>query len=310
MRSKAMVLGLSGVLLAASAGWLVFADGSRQSGAAASQAMPADDSAQATPLAASSSPSADASDASAQQRFLSEVAGLVITPVAAIPAAAPSPDNAPCGGLAPSSAEARAMAAQGWIITSDHKAGPYRLIAAVGREQAGTSGTCLRGDGRIALFQNGQIRALVQEQSPAGDQPTRIASLDPLDQGGFRLFDGDYLGQAVAGLQIGSDGSVRIIPQAKVDTACGGRARVPNLYNLPINRAHDVLARHGWVPAGGQGQNGVPAPEDCAGTGLGFCNYAYQGAQGRLTVTTAGEADYPPVVGYGVECTGQAGGAG
>ncbi len=260
-------------------------------------------------------------------RFRSDVAELIITPTEQLPAWRGLASDYPCRNQSPQSAEAEAVAGQGWLIMAEADAAGYRLVTFAGHAQSGTSMTCLRSDGGIALFRDGVLRALVQERRrppPAverdaialfGMRPTLLGALEPLDQGGFRIFDGDYVGRAVADLQVAPDGSVSITPQAAVDTVCGGRLQLPNIHNMPINRARANLVDHGWVPTLRSSDNppetarevgfvkqGLPEVETCSGTGVGYCNFAYHKAGAVLTVTTAGEASNPPVVGYRMQC--------
>ena len=103
-------------------------------------------------------------------------------------------------------------------------------------------------------------------------------------------------------------------PVAASDGVCGGRAKVPNINNMPIDKARAALKANGWEPVPSSEQDrtdsrvaelvklGVIEAEACSGTGLGYCSYNYRGEAGTLSVTTAGDNDYPSVSDYDVKC--------
>ncbi len=204
----------------------------------------------------------------------------------------------------------RQVIAAGWAVTRETALGPYHVVSFVRGAEPGTSGACRLLDGNIGIFRGADLVAIAY--APGGG--AAIGSVRPFGTDALRIWDGDVLSQPVADLQIGPDGSPAIRPLAAEERVCGGKATVPNIYGRPIDQARAMLQRSGWTPAPPDSREGhdsrvdalvrrgVPEVEDCAGTGFGFCAFAYRGAAGTLRVSTAGEGDSPAVAGYGVDC--------
>lgn len=316
LRVAALVMGVVGVALAGVAAWPLASSGAGSREAGARDVAEAPATAQAADILPAESKLA--ADARQIGLYRSEVAGIVIVPADQIPANNHPASREPCHENEFPSPEARLVAGKGWTVTDEKKAGAYHLVAFVGQTQAGMSNICLRGNGGIALFRDGGLRALVQESRGLTDLPpsesfpaARLAFLRAPDQGGLRIFDGNVTGGApVADMHFDANGTVRIAAQAAVDTVCADRAQVPNIDDMSIYQA-----RYGWVPAITRFEDqmeresaeaiagpGLPEVESCSGTGVGYCGFAYQGKAGILKVTTVGDADEPYVVGYSTDC--------
>jgi hypothetical protein len=211
--------------------------------------------------------------------------------------------------IQPKSPAAKLVAAQGWAVTADVPMGSYRAVSFAGQMEAGTSGTCTITQGNVAVFDGDRLVALAYGKLP---EDPAIGNLTALEGGAVRVWDGDLVGSPVGDLRVEADGTLRLGKLADEESVCKGRAKVPNVYGMPIDKARKVLAASGWNPVRGGASSesrqaglvkrGIAEAESCAGTGLAYCDFGYSGPAGRLTVTTAGEKSLPSVVGYDVNC--------
>ena len=206
---------------------------------------------------------------------------------------------------------AEAIRRAGWAVTGEAEAGGYQIVSFVGSMEPGTSGTCQLTDGNIALFHDGALKALVYGAKGG----SAIGSIKPAN-GGLRIMDGDLVSAPVADVQFADAGAVAIVPVAASDNVCDGTASVPNIHDMPINAARKKLIAAGWVPASRDtpvsemedprafdlSRQGLPEVDSCSGTGMGYCSFAYNGTAGHLSVTTVGDAEWPAVSHYGVDC--------
>lgn len=248
--------------------------------------------------------------------FASEVKALVITRIATLPRAPSDRGDGMCDHLLkpPVSEAGRAVVAKGWQVTAEHRVGRYQAVSFIGRQEQGTSGSCLLGAGNIALFQGGALKAII---ATSDDERPSVARIAPIEGGGLRIWDGDFLSQPVADLQVAADGAATIRPVAPRELVCKGKASVPNIYGMPIDKARTALRKAGWTPAPNTSAETVPGDsraidlakqglvevEDCSGTGFGYCGFTYKGpADTGLSVTTVGDAAMPIVAGYGASC--------
>ena len=244
-------------------------------------------------------------------RVVSELKDIRMKPLANLPMAGDAIDRGDCSQLViqPKSAAARLVAAQGWAVMSDMPLGPYRAISFAGQMEAATSGTCSITQGNVAVFENGRLIALAYGKSA---EDTAIGRLAPLESGAVRIWDGDIAPSPAGDLHVDRDGTLRLSRVADADAVCQGRAKVPNVYNMPIDKARKALIANGWNPVrgGASGEprqsalvrRGIVETESCAGTGLAFCDFGYTGPAGKLTLTTVGEGALPSVTDYDVKC--------
>lgn len=243
----------------------------------------------------------------------SEVKALAIVAVREIPKAPPNPgERNLCSHLTakPVSEPAHIVAGQGWTVTGEVRlASGEQAVSFAGRFEPGTSGSCLVSEGNVAIFRDGALLAIAYAPKGANDT---IGQVLPLADGQARIWSGDYLRQPLADLRV-EDGTVALVPLAAQEVLCGGRAVVPNIYGLSIDKARKLLEAKGWTPLRGE----KPAPESreadlvklgivevdsCSGTGFGFCSFGYKGPGGGLSVTTVGDGEYPAVSGYDAAC--------
>jgi hypothetical protein len=211
--------------------------------------------------------------------------------------------------IQPKSAAAKVVAAQGWAVMADVPLGSYRAVSFAGQMEAGTSGTCTITQGNVAVFDGDRLLALAYGKSP---EDTAIGNLTALEGGAVRVWDGDLVGSPVGDLRVEADGTLHLGKLADEESVCKGRARVPNVYGMPIDKARKSLADKGWKPVrikpdgesrqAGLIKRGIVEAESCAGTGLAYCSFSYTGAAGALSLVTAGEKALPNVVGYDVNC--------
>jgi hypothetical protein len=246
---------------------------------------------------------------------VSELAGLKFIRLDKLPAAPGGADTDACSSfiVQPSTPAGRLVAARGWSVTGEAKVGMLQAVSFAGSFEQGTSGTCTIGDGNVAIFDNDQLIAIAYAERSSNQSIGRIVGLE---NGGARVWDGDFLSTPIGDIELTDDSLLRLGKLAREETLCGGKAVVPNIYNMPINKARAALSEKGWTPVAGEPKTdpaefgreidlikqGIVEVDSCSGTGLAYCGYKYRGPAGTLSVTTAGENDLPSVVGYEVNC--------
>lgn len=250
--------------------------------------------------------------------FASEVGTLRITPTATLPRAPTDGGDDMCEHLlkAPVTEAGRSIVGKGWKVTAEHRVGRYQAVSFIGRQEQGTSGSCQLGAGHVALFQGTALKAII---ATSDEELPGVARIEPIEGGGLRIWDGDFLSQPVADLQVAVDGAATVRPVAPREMVCKGKASVPNIYGMPIDKARATLRKAGWTPAPNTSaetgpsdsraidlaKQGVVEVDDCSGTGFGYCAFNYKGPAGTgLSVTTVGDAEMPLVSGYGADCGG------
>lgn len=247
-----------------------------------------------------------------------QAGALELALLATLPAnPAADPGEALCSvlGDAPITAAGQLVASAGWKVTGELEMGALILVSFVGRVEQGTSGSCLLGDGNVGIFQDGALQGLIY--APEGSE-LGIGSMQPLEGDRIRIWDGDYLSQPLADLQIVGGDLVILTQVASRDSFCEGAVTVPNIYGLPLHLARRMLLAEGWTPAAisdpptmgwtAEMRRDWPELEDCSGTGFGYCSWSYAKiADEGLSVTTAGEApegSSPTVIDFGATCGG------
>jgi len=245
-------------------------------------------------------------------RVISELKDIRMRAITSLPRAGGSASDrggCPSFVIQPKSAAAKAVAAQGWAVMADLPLGSYRAVGFAGQLEAGTSGTCNITQGNVGVFDGDRLVALAYGKSA---EDTAIGNLTPLEGSAVRVWDGDIVGSPVGDLRVEADGTVRLGRLADEESVCKGKAVVPNVYGMPIDKARKALADKGWKPVrvkpdgesrqAGLIKRGIVEVESCAGTGLAYCSFSYAGTAGALSVITAGEKDLPNVVGYDAKC--------
>jgi hypothetical protein len=214
--------------------------------------------------------------------------------------------------IKPASAAGKFIAGRGWHVTSEAVIGRYEVVSFAGKFEEGTSGSCHISEGNVGVFVGTQLVALVYASK--GSEKT-IGKVVPLEGGGLRVWDGDYVSQPVGDIQMPNPTLLQLTALADKQLFCSGKASVPNIYSMPIDKARAKLAAAGWTPVPGNiatdgsaareeglAKQGIVEVDGCAGTGFAYCSFNYRGAGGTLAVTTVGEDDLPGVSGYEVTC--------
>ena len=210
----------------------------------------------------------------------------------------------------PVSAGGKLAASRGWIITSEAKTDRYDVVTIVSGLEPATSGMCMGKNGNVAVFAGGKLVALGYS-APKSDLV--IGAATTLEGGSVRLWS-DGPGFVLGDLTPVNGGFLLSEPAAQ-ETLCRGKAIVPNIFGMPIDKARAKLAEKGWKPAPGDpgerndadfatdlAKRGIVEAESCSGTGMGYCAFNYSGAAGTLSVTTTGDDAYPSVASYSVNC--------
>jgi hypothetical protein len=218
--------------------------------------------------------------------------------------------------IRPVSAAGKLVAAHGWAVTGEAVLGTYRVVSFAGKFEAGTSAHCIVDQGNIGIFNGTKLVALAYAPWASKESIGKIVALDG---GGLRVWSGDILSAPVGDIQ-GLQGDLRLGALATEDSFCHGKVLVPNIYDLPIDKARKILIGKGWKPVASKPtsapeissrevgfiKHGIIEVDSCAGTGYAFCAFNYRTPGARLSVTTAGEGDAgkdaPDVVDYYVEC--------
>ena len=248
----------------------------------------------------------------------SDIAGLSFQMLDKLPRAPRAGSGIPdfCSSYAtePKTAAGRGVRAAGWSVTGEARLGPLTAISFAGGFEPATSGTCVVRDGNIGIFNvDGGLVAIAYARRGS---TTSIGRVSELESGALRVWDGDPPGMPVADIERTEHGYLlRLGALAPRETLCRGRATVPNIYGLSIDKARAALIQSGWTPVPGDPaeddrfgrekdlrKRGVVEVEGCSGTGFGYCSYGYKGAAGKLSVTTIGDGEFPTVSAYGAAC--------
>lgn len=245
-------------------------------------------------------------------RVVSELKDIRMKAIASLPRPAGHAgdrDSCPQLLIQPKSPAAKQVAALGWAVMSDVPLGPYRAVSFAGQMEVATSGTCNVTQGNVAVFENDKLIALAYGKSA---EDTAIGRLTSLEGDAVRVWDGDLVESPVGDLHLDADGTLRLGKIADEDAVCQGRAKVPTVYNMPIDKARKALAAKGWNPVRAKPdgeprqadliKRGIVEAQACSGTGLAYCGFSYAGPSGTLSLTTVGDNALPHVVGYSVKC--------
>lgn len=272
------------------------------------------------PLAAKEGQGAVGLDETKEElKAASSIAGLVFTMLDRLPRAPGRGSKAPefCTSYVtePKSVGARNARALGWTVTGEAPLGPLVAVSFAGGFEPATSGTCVVQNGNVGIFnQEGELVALAYA---ARGSTKSIGRVSGLESGAVRIWDGDPPGTPVADIERHNGGYLlRLGALAAKETLCSGRASVPNIYGLGIDRARRALMQSGWTPVPSTAdqderfgrekelrKRGIVEVDGCSGTGFGYCSFGYKGPAGTLSVTTMGDGDFPTVSGYGATCS-------
>ncbi len=249
-------------------------------------------------------------------RVSSSVKGLHIVAIDKIP---PAPlmtvtENTAlnCERDPPETQEGKIITGLGWKVINEVSSGDVVAVGFFSQGEDGTSGSCFVKNGNVAIFEKGNLQALVYGDEIKDDSSSMIGVITKTNlRNTFRLREFFPGVPAVADLYY--NGKVaRVQPLAPLEPYCEGTAPVPNVYGKPITTARKSLINYGWKPdvsetdendpsAKQLNKKGVTEVDTCSGTGFGFCNLYYAREGGAsLRVTTMGD-DFT-VTNYDVDC--------
>lgn len=251
--------------------------------------------------------------------FASQVSGIEFATMSTLPEnKSYESDKDLCSAIItePETNAGRKVADANWWVTGEIEKGDLTFVSFVGKFDIGTSGACPRSEGNIGVFLDEALQAIIYTDETASQS---IGSIEALDGGNLRIWDGDYLSAAFFDMKIIDNNLIIIRQIADHDTFCGGAISAPTTFGLPINIARRLLISEDWQPVSApkneassvvaQTQETIPELQDCSGTGFGFCSFEYsKGDEYTLTVVTAGEGEdddenfSPAVVGFQVTC--------
>lgn len=244
---------------------------------------------------------------------VSQVSGIEIVRLAELPKAPKkSEETVSCDNWTSKTpgSEARAVEQHGWTVTGEAELGSLQVVSFVADTEEGTSGSCLLKDGNIAFYEGGKLIALAYASKKTTLSLGRVeASGDVL-----RFWDGELVQQPVADVKLVGGKGIVITALPNEEKFCSGQVTVPNVYNVPIILARMMLKEHGWQPEQSKEEldsaskslvdMGITEVDGCAGTGFGFCGFAYKNAGNSLSVATVGDSpDTPSVISYDVKCS-------
>lgn len=208
----------------------------------------------------------------------------------------------------PTTTEGSVISDNGWAVTSEVKFAHYTFVSFNGRIDVGTSGTCWKAEGNIAVFLNSDLQGVIYTNDPAN---TSIGRLNLHEGGIIRLHTGEPTDLPVLDIQYASE-QFAMSEVGEFTTYCEGRYLVPNVYGEDISEARHELLQMGWKPIISQResdeigliaermrQDGITEVVGCSGTGMGYCSYQYAHDGAILQVSSIEPAR---VNGLAVEC--------
>ena len=212
-----------------------------------------------------------------------------------------------CGALLkPKTLNGRVIAKNGWGVMSELSVGPFEFISFAGEFNHGTSGMCFNYQGNVAIFKLGHLIGVIYTTSK---EDTLVGKLSLVEGGVIRLHsvsDGPWADIKILKRQI------KIQFPASIHSFCSGTALVPNVVYSEIVDARKNLIDFAWKPIVHLNEelgrekhlrdSGIVETDSCSGTGRALCRFEYESSTAYLKVITAGEADFPIVIGYSVSC--------
>ncbi|TKW68610.1 MAG: hypothetical protein DI616_01035 [Paracoccus denitrificans] len=208
-------------------------------------------------------------------------------------------------------AAGQSVASAGWTIIDEFEIGAFTFVSFAGQVTARDGMRCLFENGHVGIFSGADIVALA---STAAGSERAIGSIEILpDQGGVRIFDGNYHAFPMADLRVQGGNMAVLGPLAARDSFCGGRIEVPGMYGQPIHEARALLLSEGWIPS----EQSEEYASDAADRRYDFpeflecyedsCSFEYARADDQTvlhvsTDETRQDSVLPPVSYYGVDC--------
>lgn len=198
-----------------------------------------------------------------------------------------------CFDVTPKTHQGRLISTQEWAVTSEIELADYTFVSFHGQINIGTSGTCWRAQGSIAIFHEAELLGLVSTSDP---QDNRLGRLSLAEGGIIHVHSGDPSEMPVLDLRY-TGHNFTLAEVAAFTTHCQGRYVVPNVYSLDIQEARDEIMQLGWRPSDNVNsdggfradrirEDGIPEVIACSGTGMGYCTFEYSLNEVNLFITT------------------------
>lgn len=251
-----------------------------------------------------------ASEAEAEPAFKvsSSIGSLKIAATTALPV---NPDKTPfddyCSEYVadPKTQSAKHVAEKGWRVTGEAKLDELDAVSFAGGVEPGTSGICYLKNGNVAIFQDGQLQAILygKEVGSVASIPNSKAVRLWSDDGIIPIADVSHSARVISVHRL-----------ATTDLVCASRIPLPSPFGLPVSAARAKLIESGWKPLPqfeNLGMNsrveemrklGINEVESCAGTGTAGCYFVYAKDGADLALRSFGEDEDPVIVSYDVTC--------
>jgi len=226
-----------------------------------------------------------------------------------------------CGGANVAmlgTAGGHAVAEQGWTVNAETLVDGYTVISFYSDARQGENGMCLIKNGNVAIYKDSTLKALIYGPRVADDDDSVSPVAMAIDAGlphRIQLWDSVGHNGPTAELVVNGNAlSVQTLPDP--ESYCDGAAVVPTVYRENIEQARKRLLKAGWVPvraadlprqdpASDLVADGVIEAQGCAGTGLGFCDFAYRKGE-HLTLSVGTIGDEHRVTSLDVTCAATA----
>ncbi|MDG1066879.1 MAG: hypothetical protein P8P40_00675, partial [Sulfitobacter sp.] len=205
----------------------------------------------------------------------------------------------------PTTTEGSVISNNGWAVTSEVIIANYTFVSFNGRIDTGTSGTCWKAEGNIAVFRNSDLQGVIYTNDPTN---TSIGRLSRHEGGIVRLHTGEPTDFPILDVRYDNE-QFTMSEVSEFTTYCQGRYLVPSVYGMDINEARHELIQIGWKPifesedigfiAELMRKDGITEVSGCSGTGMGYCGYQYAQDGAILRVSSI---DPARVNGLWVDC--------
>lgn len=229
----------------------------------------------------------------------SEVRPYNITALQELPHA-PATAHHNCTSPAPVSPAARTVTALGWQVVHESDLGPFHAVTFVGQSNSGSAGMCAYGESNVAIYRGDTLEALIWA---AFEEEIPIIMGVSIEDRLLRLYAADYVNYPVADLVLAENDTLVLRELPKIDRYCSGKVPLPVGWGESLKAELSALDASGWSAR--SAEQGKPAPDECSGSGVGYCVYMFdhEGAELKLT-TYGGEAqgNGPAIADYEVTC--------
>jgi hypothetical protein len=226
--------------------------------------------------------------------FVSTIKDTTFIPLDALPTVDRLPINLLFEGEPdpPTTAGGKVARSLGWAVLGEARIGPLTAVGIARGYKYAVGRFDFHVDGNVAIFEGAKVLAVLHRQA---SNHVGIGDLQSLEGGRVRVYTS--LPIAPRGDLVLTGHRLRYGPLASVDTYCGGRAHVPNIYGQPIMRARAMLKAAGWRPRhvtfggfeniGAQfARVGIHEVSRCVMDQVGQCDFSYASPVARLDLET------------------------